>query len=105
MIHEQSSLDLPPAFFSQTNNSVTIVSVIFWTLGNVLTNTEALKELNTSHSNGSDWFLNSRLASVTVRPRPPDVIKPPFKLALETNKVTYGFLLKMYEKCRCIPTK
>lgn len=105
MIHEQSSLDLPPAFFSQTNNSVTIVSVIFLTLGNVLTNTAALKELNTSHSNGSDWFLNSRLASITVRPRSPDVIKPPFKLALETNKVTYGFLLKMYEKCRCIPTK
>jgi len=89
MIHGQSSLDLPPTFFSQTNNPVTIVHVIFWTLGSVLTNTEALRELNTSYSNGSDWFLNSRLASITVRPRPPDVIKPPFKLALETNKVIY----------------
>ena len=95
MIHRQSSLDLPPTFFSQTNNSITIVSVIFWTLGNVLTHTEAIKELNTSYSNGSDWFLNSRLASITVRPRPPDVIKPSFKLALETNKVTYGFVLNI----------
>lgn len=92
MIHGQSSLDLLQTFFSQTNTSVTIVSVIFSTLGNVLTNAEALKELNTFHFNGSRWFLNSRLASITVRPRPPDVIKPPFKLALETNKVTYSRL-------------
>jgi len=89
MLHGQSSLDLPPTFFSQTNNSITIVSVIFWTLGNVLTNTEAIKEFNTSHSKGSEWLLNSRLASITVRPRRSDVIKPPFKLALESNKVTY----------------
>ncbi|KAJ7374174.1 hypothetical protein OS493_009516 [Desmophyllum pertusum] len=88
MTHGQSSLDLPSTLFSQTNSSVTIVSVIFLTLGKVLTSTEALAELNTSYSNDSDWFLNSRLASITVRPRPPDVIKPPFKLALETNKVT-----------------
>lgn len=89
MIHGQSSLDLPPTFFSQTSNSVSIVSVIFWTLGNVLTSTEAIKEFNTPPSIGSEWLLNSRLASITVRPRRSDVIKPPFKLALETNKVTY----------------
>lgn len=94
MTHGQSSLDLPSTLFNQTNNTVTIVSVIFSTLDKVLSNTEALKILNASHSNGSDWFVNSRLASITVRPRPPDVINPPFKLALETNKVTYYLLFK-----------
>lgn len=105
MTHGQSSLDLPSTLFSQTNNTVTIVSVIFSTLGKVLTSTEELKKLNSSHSNSSGWFLNSRLASITVRPRLPDVINPPFKLALETNKVTCCLLLivKVNFKvtCRC----
>ena len=82
----QSSLALPPMLFSQSNSSVTVVSVFFSTLGQILTSSEAL---NISYSSGSDWLINSQLASVTVRPSPPDVIQPPFKLALETNKVTH----------------
>lgn len=88
MTQGQSSLDLPPSLFSNTNHTVTVVSVFFATLGHVLTGTEARGTLNTSLLNGSDWFLNSRLASITIRPRPPDVITPPFKLALEAYKVS-----------------
>ncbi|XP_022798427.1 uncharacterized protein LOC111336573 isoform X2 [Stylophora pistillata] len=85
--HRQSSLELPSLLFSRNNTSVTVVSVFFSTLGQILTRTKAL---DTSYLSGSDYLLNSRLASITVRPRPPNVIQPPFKLALETNKVAFA---------------
>ena len=96
MTHGQNSLHLPSTLFSRTNQTVTVVSVFFKTLGDVLTSTEAHKTLNASLTDDSDWFLNSRLASITVRPRPPDVITPPFKLALQTKKVLDYLLLEPF---------
>lgn len=66
------------------------------TLGHMLTSTEAHGTLNTSILNDSDWFLNSKLASITIRPTTPDVIEPPFKLAVETPKVFKTFSLEYF---------
>lgn len=96
MTQGQNSLDLPSTLFSRANQTVTVVSVYFKTLGDVLTSTEAHKTLNTSLTDDSEWFLNSGMASITVRPRRPAVITPPFKLALETQKVLDYLLLERF---------
>ena len=69
------------------------MTVFFKTLDQVLSSTEALAAaFNTSFMNDSDWFFNSRVASITMRPRPSDVITPPLRLALETQKVLNDLL-------------
>ena len=83
----QSSLEIPPTVFSQLNSTVTAVTVFFSTLGHVLTSTKAHGRLSTSLGTDSHWTLNSILASVTIRPAPPDVISTPFNIALEAKKV------------------
>lgn len=89
MTHGQSSIDLPPTLFSQTNNSVTVVGAYFNTLDQVLKSSDTYITIasGTSFINDSNWSFDSRVASITMRPRPPEVIAPPFKLVLEKRKV------------------
>lgn len=89
MTHGQSSIDLPPTLFGQTNYSVTVVGVYFNTLDQVLKSSDTCVTITsgTSLINDSNWSFDSRVASITMRPRPSEVIAPPFKLVLEKRKV------------------
>ena len=89
MTHGQSSIDLPPTLFGQTNYSVTVVGVYFNTLDQVLKSSDTCVTITsgTSLINDSNWSFDSRVASITMRPRPPEVIAPLFKLVLEKRKV------------------
>lgn len=89
MTHGQSSIDLPPTLFGQTNNSVTIVGVYFNTLDQVLKSSDTCITIafGTSLTNDSNWSFDSRVASITMRPRPPEAMAPPFKLVLQKRKV------------------
>lgn len=102
MTHGQSSIDLPPTLFSRTNNSVTVVCAYFNTLDQVLKSSDTYITIasGTSFINDSNWSFDSRVASITMRPRPLEVIAPPFNLVLEKRKVLEHLTLSLEEQVK-----
>ena len=84
MRHGFTALELPSSVFRNANGSVIVVKIIYKTLGKVLNDVPVLDR---SRVNSTGWILNSELLSITVMPRPSDVIEPPVKISLKTNQV------------------